>query len=340
MLILGTEGIAVGDAVQLTVDAGQRDATRRNHTGTHLLHAALRKVLGEHVTQKGSLVAPDRLRFDFSHHKPMTGKEIRIIEDEVNAEIRRNTALSTELTDRDAAVAAGAMALFGEKYDDEVRVVSIPGYSVELCGGTHCHATGDIGVFRVVSESGIAAGVRRIEAQTGTGALAVIRQEQDRLSDAAQALKTQPDRLVDTIARLQKERRDLEREVQQMKAEAAKAAAGDLLGQAQDVDGVKVLAVAYQGDLREQADRLRDQLGSSVVVLAADRGSKVQLLAAASKDIAGKRVHAGKVIQAIAPLVEGRGGGRPDMAQAGGANPAGIPAALDKALDVVREMLD
>lgn len=332
-------GVAVGDAVQLSVDAQKRDATRRNHTGTHLLHAALRKVLGEHVTQKGSLVAPDRLRFDFSHHKPMSGDEVRIIEDEVNAEILRNTGLATELTDREAAVAAGAMALFGEKYADEVRVVRIPGYSVELCGGTHCQATGDIGLFRIVSESGIAAGVRRIEAQTGTGAMAVIREDQNRIQQASQALKTPPDRLVDTIARLQKERRDLEREVQQMKAEAAKAAAGDLLGQAKDVGGVKVLAVAYQGDLREQADRLRDQLGTSVVVLAADRGGKVQLLAAASKDVAGKRVHAGKVIQAIAPLVSGRGGGRPDMAQAGGADPAGISAALDKAVDVVREML-
>ncbi len=324
------EPVVVGDVLTATVDAERRGRTRRNHTATHLLHAALRSVLGEHVTQKGSLVGPDRLRFDFSHHKPVTEAEIAEVEQQVNAQILRNAGLSVDLDDLDAAVAKGAMALFGEKYDAQVRVVTVPGYSVELCGGTHVGRTGDIGLFRVQSEGGIAAGVRRIEAQTGTGAFALVRRDAERLGELAKRLKTDPARVVEAVGKLQDERRALEKQLQELQREVAKAAAGALVGQAREIGGVKVLAAEFDGDLREQADRLRDQLGTSLVVLLSRRGDKVQLLAAASKDVAGSRIHAGKVVEAVAPLVGGRGGGRPDMAQAGGTDPAGIAAAIER----------
>jgi alanyl-tRNA synthetase len=220
-----------------------------------------------------------------------------------------------------------------------VRVVSVPGFSVELCGGTHVRRTGDIGLFRIHGESGVAAGVRRIEAQTGTGALALVRADAERVHEAARKLKTDPARLVEAILRLQEERKALEKQVGELKRDAAKAAAGALVQSARDVDGIRVLAAEFDGDLREQADRLRDQLGSSIVFLISRSGDRVQLLAAASKDIAGKRVHAGKVIEAVAPLVGGRGGGRPDLAQAGGTDPAGIPAALERVYSVVREAI-
>jgi len=326
--------LSVGDGVQAVVDAARRNHTRRNHTATHLMHAALRTVLGEHVAQKGSLVAPDRLRFDFSHHKPMTEEEIHRVEDLVNEEILRNVALNTAIEDLESAKASGAMALFGEKYDEQVRVVRIPGFSTELCGGTHCRRTGDIGSFHITSESGIAAGVRRIEAQTGAGAHRWVRSHLDTLNGTAAQLRTSPDNVLPSLQRLQEERKKLERELESARRELAKRAAGDLLSRAREIDGVQVLAAEFDGDLREQADRLRDQLGTALVILAARRGEKVQLLAAATKDIAGSRVHAGKVIQAIAPLVGGRGGGRPDMAQGGGVDTAGIAAALERAYDV------
>jgi alanyl-tRNA synthetase len=331
--------LSLGDQVQAAVEAARRDNTRRNHTATHLLHAALRDIVGEHVTQKGSLVGPNRLRFDFSHHKPLTAAEIRLVEDSVNAEIRRNSGVETTLRTLDEALEDGAMALFGEKYDERVRVVSVPGYSVELCGGTHVCHTGDIGMFRIVSEGGVAAGVRRLEAQTAAGAMEVVRTESSWLGQVAAALKTSPDTVLDSVRRLQEERKSLERELTALRREMAKDAAGDLLAGAREVGGIKVLAAEFSGDLREQADRLRDQLGSGVVVLAARRGSKVQLLAAATKDIAGSRVHAGKLIQVLAPLVDGRGGGRPDMAQAGGSKPEGIPALIDEAYGAVAKQL-
>ncbi|MBX2796040.1 MAG: alanine--tRNA ligase [Myxococcales bacterium] len=331
--------ISVGDVVESRVDTARRDRTRRNHTGTHLLHAALRDVLGDHVTQKGSLVGPDRLRFDFSHHKPMTQAEVEEVERLVNSEILANKALGTELQDLDSAIANGAMALFGEKYDAEVRVVTMPGFSVELCGGTHCGRTGDIGLLRVVTETGVAAGVRRIEAQTGTGAWSVIRQERDQLRTAATTLKTEPGRVPEAVTRLQEERKQLERELAALQREAAKAAAGDLLGQAREFDGVKVLAAEFDGDLKEQADRLRDQLGTSLVVLFARRGPKVQVVAAATKDVAGSKVHAGNVLKEVAPLVGGRGGGRPDMAQGGGGDPDGIPGAVERVYSFAEEIL-
>jgi len=323
--------LRVGDRVQAMVDGERRDATRRNHTATHLLHAALRELLGEHVTQKGSLVAPDRLRFDFSHHKAMSDVELQAIEERVNARILANTALTEQVMPLDEAKAEGAMALFGEKYDAEVRVVRVPGFSTELCGGTHVLRTGDIGSFVITSEGGVAAGVRRIEAQTGGGALAVSRARSTSLAQAAEALKTSPDRVNEAIRKLLEERRRLERELEQARAEIAKAAAGDLVSQAREIGGVQVLVGRYDGDLREQADRLRDQLGSSIVVLATERDGKAVLLAAATRDLAGKRVHAGKLVGELAAHIGGRGGGRPDLAQAGGSDPTGIDAALQAA---------
>jgi len=330
--------LVVGDIVQARVDGRSRDMTRRNHSATHLLHAALREILGDHVTQKGSLVGPNRLRFDFSHHKPLKAKQIRRIEKRVNGEILKNTGLTTDLKSLDDAVADGAMALFGEKYANDVRVVSIPGFSVELCGGTHCQATGDIGLFTITQETGVAAGVRRIEAQTGTGALQVAYDNIDTLAKAAERLKSNPDQILDAIGRLQDERKRLEKELKRLATEAAKDAAGDMIGQAVEIGGIKVLAVQFDGDLKEQADRLRDQ-GIGLVVLAAARGPRVQLLVAAKKDIAGSRVHAGNMVKEIAPLIGGGGGGRPDMAQAGGKNAAGIPAALERAYSYAAEIL-
>ena len=334
-----TAVVKVGDTVTATVDGGQRDRTRRNHTGTHLLHAALRQVLGDHVTQKGSLVAADRLRFDFTHPSPMTAEEKARVEGLVNEEILANKSLATSVEDLEDAKAHGAMALFGEKYADRVRVVTVPGFSVELCGGTHCARTGDIGLFTLVSESGVAGGVRRIEAQTGTGALAVVRQERSRLQEAAVALKTEPGQVVDAVARLQQERKALERRLAEVERETAKAAAGDLITGAREIGGIQVLAAAFDGDLGEQVDRLRDQLGSSLVVLFARDGDSVKLVSAASKDVAGKKVHAGKVLQEIAPLVGGRGGGRPDLARGGGSDPEGIPAAIERVYAFAEELL-
>jgi alanyl-tRNA synthetase len=331
--------LSVGDTTMLSVGGARRISTQRNHTATHLLHAALRSILGEHVNQKGSLVDGERLRFDFSHHKAMTEPEVQKIEDQVNTWILENTALTTSVESLDDAVARGAMALFGEKYDSEVRVVQIGEASVELCGGTHVSRTGDIGMFRVSSESGIAAGVRRIEALTGAGAMSAVRETSARLSEAANELKTDDKRLVQAIQKLQSERRGMEKELRDLRSQLAKSKAGDLLGQAKTLHGVKVLATTYDGDLREQADRLRDQLGTSLIVLAAARGPKVQLIVAASKDIAGKTIHAGKLVQALAPMVGGRGGGRPDMAQAGGSEPDKISEMLEAAYAIAEETL-
>lgn len=326
--VVESGGLKAGEAVAARVEGPRRDATRRNHTGTHLLHAALREVLGEHVTQKGSLVGPDRLRFDFSHHKPLSSQELQAVEDLVNREILRNTALTDEIMPLDRARSEGAMALFGEKYDDEVRVVRIPGFSTELCGGTHVLRTGDIGSFVLLAESGVAAGVRRLEAQTGWGALQVSRDRASALREAAELLKTGQDRVLESLRKLQEDRRRIERELDEARAEIARAAAGDLVQGAREIGGVKVLVGRFDGDLREQADRLRDQLGSSMVVLASERGPKAVILVATTKDLAGKRVHSGKVVKELAAYIGGGGGGRPDLAQAGGGRPEGIDQAL------------
>ncbi len=329
----------VGDEVSLTVHHHARERTQRNHTATHLMHAALQEVLGNHVSQKGSLVEPDRLRFDFAHHKPVTDEELQRVEDQVNDQILQNIALTTTIESIDAATERGATALFGEKYGDEVRVVEVPGCSIELCGGTHVSRTGDIGLFRILSEGGVAAGVRRIEAQTGTGAIAHVREERNLLDQAAAALKTNPARVLESIRKLQEERRALEKELSKASTELARAAAGALTDSAQEIGGVNVLITRFDGDLRQQADRLRDQLGTSLIVLASEKGPKALLLIAVSKDIAGSRVHAGDMIRQLAPIIGGGGGGRPDHAQAGGKDPSKIPELLDAATKLAEELL-
>ena len=334
------DAVAVGDVLEARVDPPKRSSTRRNHTATHLLHAALRQVLGDHVTQKGSLVAPDRLRFDFSHHKPVTAEELRRIEDLVNQQVLANQPVDTSEDELEQAIAKGAMALFGEKYDSRVRVVSVPGFSVELCGGTHVSRTGDIGLFKLLSEAGVAAGVRRVEAQTGTGALAVVRAQEDVLADAGRALKTSPDRVLEAVQKLQDDRKSLEKRVAELERTIAAAAAGDLIGQAKVLGPAKVLAARFDGDLKDQADRLRDQLGTSLVILVSGADDKAQLVVAASKDIAGGSVHAGKLVQELAPLIGGKGGGRPDLAQAGGKEPGGIDALLARAWELAAAALD
>jgi alanyl-tRNA synthetase len=320
-----------------------RDATRRNHTATHLLHAALRGVLGPHVKQGGSLVAPDRLRFDFAHHAPLTSGEIQRIERIVNEQIVRNTAVLTEIESPDQAIARGAMALFGEKYGDRVRVVSVPSFSIELCGGTHVRATGDIGAFVITEESGVAAGVRRIEAVTGAGALTLVQSQRALLDDLLSALSATPSQATETVQRLLAEQKRLTREVDQLKMKVA-------LGQgpvahtdeAREVAGVKVLTRRVEGleknALRALSDSLRDRLGSGVVVIASAIDGKVALVVSVSSDLTG-RIQAGRVVKELAPIVGGGGGGRPDFAEAGGKNAAKIDALLASAPKVIETLL-
>lgn len=333
--------LSVGDVVELVVDASRRNRTRLNHTATHLLHAALRTVLGEHVMQKGSLVDPERLRFDFSHPSAMTADELATVEDMVYSEILRNAGLTAEVMAIDEAKAHGAMALFGEKYGAEVRVISIPGFSVELCGGTHASATGDIGLFRITGESGISAGVRRIEAVTGMGALHYIRARDNAAQTAARTLKTSTAELPQSIQRLQDGRRQLERELERLKQELAVERAKGLRNSARDVGGIQVIAAQLDTDantLRTTAEWLRDSLQrSAVVVLGSAEGDAVKLVAMVSKDISGKQAHAGNIIRAVAKMVGGGGGGRPDMAQAGGRNVQQLPQALDAVFSLVGE---
>ena len=338
---LKTGTLAVGDTVSLAVAGPRRDAVKRNHTATHLLHSALREVLGDHVQQKGSLVAPDKLRFDFSHHKALDSADVDRIEDLVNTEVMRNLDVGAEVLGIDEAKAKGAMSLFGEKYGDEVRVISVGAFSMELCGGTHVKRAGDIGSFRVLSETGVSAGVRRIEAITGTGALARSRQHDAILADAAASLRVPVPDVASAIRKLQSEAKALRKELDDARREAALSEADGLVGQAIDIGGVKVLAAeaADAKGMRDQADKLRDQLGTGVVVLGAASGSKVTLLAAVTKDIAGKRVHAGKLVGTLAAIVGGRGGGRPDFAQAGGSDASKLPDALAAVVDAVKAQL-
>ncbi len=330
-----TEGsLSVGDLVHAHVDDRRRSHTRRNHTATHLLHAALREVLGEHVTQKGSLVTPERLRFDFAHHKPMSADELERVESIVNEQVLRNTSVETRVQKIEEAQAAGAMALFGEKYDDVVRVVNVEGFSMELCGGTHVTRTGDIGLIRVLSESGIAAGVRRLEAITGHGALRYVREREALLGEAAAIVKSEPSRIVITLHKSKDDRRALEKRIEALEAEIAKAAAGKLLAGVKEIGGIKVLATVFDGDLRAQAEVLRDAIGAGIVILGSAQGGKAGLVAATTKGLDAK-VHAGNLIKEIAPLVGGRGGGKPDFAQAGGDDGAGVDAALARAVEIV-----
>ncbi|EAT4485274.1 alanine--tRNA ligase [Salmonella enterica] len=328
---LSAGALKVGDAVQADVDEVRRARIRLNHSATHLMHAALRQVLGAHVAQKGSLVSDKVLRFDFSHNEAMKPSEIREVEDLVNAQIRRNLPIETHIMDLEAAKAKGAMALFGEKYDERVRVLSMGDFSTELCGGTHATRTGDIGLFRIISESGTAAGVRRIEAVTGEGAMATVHAQSDRLNDIAHLLKGDSQNLGDKVRAVLERTRQLEKELQQLKDQAAAQESANLSSKAVDLNGVKLLVSELAGVepkmLRTMVDDLKNQLGSTVIVLATVVEGKVSLIAGVSKDVTD-RVKAGELIGMVAQQVGGKGGGRPDMAQAGGTDAAALPAAL------------
>ncbi|EMW06933.1 alanine--tRNA ligase [Escherichia coli 2850750] len=328
---LAAGSLKVGDAVQADVDEARRARIRLNHSATHLMHAALRQVLGTHVSQKGSLVNDKVLRFDFSHNEAMKPEEIRAVEDLVNAQIRRNLPIETNIMDLEAAKAKGAMALFGEKYDERVRVLSMGDFSTELCGGTHASRTGDIGLFRIISESGTAAGVRRIEAVTGEGAITTVHADSDRLSEVAHLLKGDSNNLADKVRSVLERTRQLEKELQQLKEQAAAQESANLSSKAIDVNGVKLLVSELSGVepkmLRTMVDDLKNQLGSTIIVLATVAEGKGSLIAGVSKDVTD-RVKAGELIGMVAQQVGGKGGGRPDMAQAGGTDAAALPAAL------------
>ncbi len=331
--------IKTGDEVTLSVDESGRANTCRNHSATHLLQKALKTVLGSHVEQKGSLVTPDRLRFDFAHYQAMTPEEIQQTEDIVNREIAAALPVTTDIMKLEDAKKTGAMALFDEKYGEEVRVVSMGDFSKELCGGTHVKNTSDIVRFKILSESGIASGVRRIEALTDAGVFSYYKKVEDELGEAAALLKTNPSGVPEKISALQAELKELAGENESLKSRLASDALGDVMDQLCEVNGVRLLAAKVEGvdmnGLRNLSDQLRDQLGEGVVVLASVNEGKVSLIAAATKDAMNKGAHAGNLIRGIAGLVGGGGGGRPDMAQAGGKNPYGIDAALAKAKELL-----
>ena len=323
--------LTVGDRVEARVDGERRRATALNHSATHLLHAALREVLGTHVQQKGSQVSAERLRFDFAHFEPLSREQVLTIERLINREVRANHLVETRIMSLEDAKATGAMALFGEKYADQVRVLRMGEFSTELCGGTHVKAVGDIGLIKILSESGIAAGVRRIEAVTGAAALEWIEADEERLLRLAGLLKGGRDDIDERVTQLLDRARRLEKELDQLKAKAASSAGQDLAAQAVEIQGVKTLAARLDGadskSLRVTLDQLKDKLGSAVIVLATEADGKVSLIAGVTKDLTD-RLKAGELIREVAEQVGGKGGGRPDMAQAGGTDPAGLPAAL------------
>jgi alanyl-tRNA synthetase len=323
--------LKVGEAVTAHVDQARRNRIRANHSATHLLHAALRQVLGDHVAQKGSLVNDQYLRFDFSHPQALTAGQIRAVEQIVNEQVRRNLPITTRIMDLEAARNTGAMALFGEKYDAEVRVLTMGDFSTELCGGTHASRTGDIGLFRIISESGTAAGVRRIEAMTGEGALANLFQQNDVIHDLAQLVKGDSKNLTDKVKALLERTRLLEKELQQLKSQQAAQESASLTDNVKIINGVKVLVSKLDNIepkmLRTMVDDLKNQLGSAVIVLATVADDKVSLIAGVTKDLTD-RIKAGELISHLAGLVGGKGGGRPDMAQAGGTDVSALPAAL------------
>ena len=337
--VLESGDLRVGDEVDAQVDAGRRKAIALNHSATHLLHAALRQVLGKHVQQKGSLVAPDRLRFDFSHTQPVSPDEIRRVEELVNAEIRENAPAETRVMALDEAVAAGAMSLFGEKYDSDVRVLRIGDFSMELCGGTHVERAGDIGFFKIIGESGVAAGVRRVEAVTGKAAFEWVMHTDQVLRDVALLLRGSREDVDEKVRELVEKSRRLEKDVQALKSKLASGQGGDLSSQAKEVGGIRVLAAQVEGadakSLRDALDRLKDKLGSCVVVLATVNEGKVVLVAGVSTDLVGK-IKAGDIAGAVAAQVGGRGGGRADFAQAGGTQPENLHAALAVVETLVR----
>ncbi|MBQ4529684.1 MAG: alanine--tRNA ligase [Lachnospiraceae bacterium] len=333
----------VGDEVTLKVNPEGRNNTCKNHSATHLLQKALKEVLGSHVEQKGSLVAPDRLRFDFSHFSAMTPEEIAKVEKLVNEKIAAALPVVTEIMDIDEAKKSGAMALFGEKYEEKVRVVSMGDFSKELCGGTHVANTGVISVFKIVSESGVAANVRRIEALTGEGVFAYYKQLEEKMEEAAKIVKTSPAELTDKLTHMMAEIKALQSENESLKSKAAKDALGDVMNQIKEVKGIKFLAAKVEGvdmnQLRDLGDEMKGKLGEGVVVLVSSKDGKVNLIAMATEEAMKAGAHAGNLIKGIASEVGGGGGGRPNMAQAGGKNPAGIEKAIEKAEAVLTEQI-
>jgi len=334
--------LRVGDVVTAVVDAERRDATRRNHTATHLLHAALRKTLGTHVKQAGSLVAPDRLRFDFTHYAALDEQDLLDIEDLVNEHILKNEVVATEEKDLDSAVAGGAMALFGEKYADKVRVLSIDDFSKELCGGTHVRRTGEIGLFKIVSESSVAAGTRRIEAVTGEGVLKYLRQASETLALLADSLHAKPEELLQAVEKLADSEKKLRKELEAQQMKRATSQASDLVKEAREVKGVRVVAarveVTDRSAMRQVVDDLRAKLQSGVIVLGSVSEGKVSLVAAVTKDLTHK-LDAGKIVKQAAAIVEGSGGGRKDLAEAGGKNPAKLDESLQAVPSIIEAML-
>jgi alanyl-tRNA synthetase len=332
-----------GSTLRAEVDAARRAAIRLNHSATHLLHAALRQVLGTHVTQKGSLVAPERLRFDFSHFQAVTHDELARVERLVNEQVRANAAAETRLMEYDQAVAAGAMALFGEKYDREVRVLSIGDFSTELCGGTHVARAGDIGLFRIVSESGVAAGVRRIEAVTGEAALDAAARTESSLREVAGLVRGTPQDVVDKVREALERIRAQEREIRALKEKLASGQGTDLASLAIDVGGIKVVAARLDGadaaSLRTAVDQLKAKLGAAVIVLAAVESPSKVVLVAGVTTAESARVKAGELLGLVAQRVGGKGGGKPEFAQAGGNDPAALEAALQAVPELVRARL-
>ncbi len=337
-----TEGaLEIGQDVQLSVDTTARQSTALNHTSTHILHAVLVEVLGDHVKQAGSLVAPDRLRFDFSHYTAISHEELKRIETEVNRRIRENRSVETREMSTDEAIAAGATALFGEKYGERVRVVNMGDFSMELCGGTHTSAAGDIGLFKIIQEAGIAAGVRRIEAATGTRALDLIQQQDESLSRMAGLVKSDRPQLETRLVKMVERQKDLERELATLESRLKAGQADDIMSKVVEIGDVKLLAAEVDSTdskgLREMADKLRDKLGSGVVAIGCPHEGKVNLLVAVTADLTDK-LHAGKLVAVLAEEVGGRGGGRPDLAQAGGSQPEKLTSALSKVADLVRNV--
>ena len=334
--------LALGETLRAEVDPLARRATAQNHSATHLLHAALRCRLGGHVLQKGSLVAPDRLRFDFSHSAPLSGAEVRAIEHLVNAEIRGNREVETEVMPVERALESGALALFGEKYDAEVRVLRMGDFSVELCGGTHVGRTGDIGLFKVIAEGGVAAGVRRIEALTGDAALRFVEETEAELERIASLLKAPREGIGGRVEQLLQRLKQEEKLSQGLRAKLSQQSGQDLSGQAREIAGAKVLASTLEeadaGVLRETMDKLKDKLGSAAIVLASVKEGKVVLVAGVTPDLCGK-VPAGELVNFVARQVGGKGGGRADLAQAGGQDPGQLPRALESVADWVGQRL-
>jgi alanyl-tRNA synthetase len=334
--------LQVGDEIETFVDMAKRHLTMKNHTATHLMQAALQRVLGPHVKQAGSLVTPDRLRFDFTHYAPLTKAEIQKIEDLVNEQIWLNAKVDTAVMDLDDAMKSGAMALFGEKYQEKVRVVAIPGFSKELCGGTHVPATGSIGLFKIVDEGGISAGIRRIEAVTGPGSLGRFRSDEQLLDIIQGENKIARQDIPALVEKLQGQLRDLQHQIMELKAQSARSNIGAILSQTREIHGIKVVAAALpatdRGSLRNLADEIRQKLGSGVVILGTPQDEKVALVAMVTADIC-KKIPAGQIIKLIAPIVGGSGGGKPELAEAGGKDASKLPEAIEKSYSLIESLM-